>query len=169
MTRPGFPHSDIPGSQPATGFPRLFAGWPRPSSALAPRHPPYALGEHDPTDALFGCQGASHPGSPNRGVSPGPPGPSVRCLKEFCRTSQYGLFAPPSTSSSGPLLDALRWVIAAQSEDAASERPTWEEVVGNVNGIRERIHRGMADPRLLATSGFMQSNCRLQSEPWSAF
>ena len=90
-------------------------------------------------------------------------------LKDLCRTSQYGVFAPPSTSSSGLPLDAHRWVIMAHSVGAASGQPTWEVVDGNVNGIRERIHRGMADPRLLATSGFMQSGCRLQSEPWSAF
>ena len=39
----GFPHSDIPGSMPACGFPRLFAACHVLHRLLAPRHPPYAL------------------------------------------------------------------------------------------------------------------------------
>ena len=39
----GFPHSDIPGSKPACGSPRLFAACHVLHRLLAPRHPPYAL------------------------------------------------------------------------------------------------------------------------------
>src|SRR5579862_8678532 len=39
----GFPHSDIPGSRPVCGFPRLFAAYHVLRRLLAPRHPPYAL------------------------------------------------------------------------------------------------------------------------------
>ena len=39
----GFPHSDIPGSRPVCGFPRLFAAYHVLHRLLAPRHPPYAL------------------------------------------------------------------------------------------------------------------------------
>jgi hypothetical protein len=39
----GFPHSDIPGSKPACGYPRLFAARCVLRRLLAPRHPPYAL------------------------------------------------------------------------------------------------------------------------------
>ena len=39
----GFPHSDIPGSMPACGSPRLFAACHVLHRLLAPRHPPYAL------------------------------------------------------------------------------------------------------------------------------
>jgi hypothetical protein len=39
----GFPHSDIPGSQPAHGSPRLIAVFRVLHRHLAPRHPPYAL------------------------------------------------------------------------------------------------------------------------------
>ena len=39
----GFPHSDIPGSKPVCGFPRLFAAYHVLHRLLAPRHPPYAL------------------------------------------------------------------------------------------------------------------------------
>jgi hypothetical protein len=39
----GFPHSDIPGSKPACGSPRLFAAGHVLLRLLAPRHPPYAL------------------------------------------------------------------------------------------------------------------------------
>jgi hypothetical protein len=39
----GFPHSGIPGSQPAHGSPRLIAVYHALLRLLAPRHPPYAL------------------------------------------------------------------------------------------------------------------------------
>ena len=43
MTLYGLPHSDIPGSKPACGSPRLFAANRVLHRLLAPRHPPYAL------------------------------------------------------------------------------------------------------------------------------
>ena len=39
----GFPHSDIPGSKPACGSPRLIAACHVLHRLLAPRHSPYAL------------------------------------------------------------------------------------------------------------------------------
>ena len=39
----GFPHSEIPGSKPACGSPRLIAASHVLLRLLAPRHPPYAL------------------------------------------------------------------------------------------------------------------------------
>src|ERR1700689_4605743 len=39
----GFPHSDIPGSKPVCGSPKLFAAYHVLHRLLAPRHPPYAL------------------------------------------------------------------------------------------------------------------------------
>ena len=41
--RYGFPHSEIPGSKPACGSPRLIAACHVLHRLLAPRHPPYAL------------------------------------------------------------------------------------------------------------------------------
>ena len=41
--RAGFPHSDISGSKPACGSPKLFAACHVLHRLLAPRHPPYAL------------------------------------------------------------------------------------------------------------------------------
>jgi hypothetical protein len=41
--RHGFPHSEIPGSKPACGSPRLIAASHVLLRLLAPRHPPYAL------------------------------------------------------------------------------------------------------------------------------
>jgi hypothetical protein len=38
-----FPHSDIPGSTPACGYPRLFAAYHVLLRLLTPRHPPCAL------------------------------------------------------------------------------------------------------------------------------
>ena len=43
MTRAGFPHSDIPGSEPACGFPRLIAACHVLHRLPTPRHPPHAL------------------------------------------------------------------------------------------------------------------------------
>ena len=40
---PGFPHSDILGSRPACGSPRLIAASHALHRFLAPRHPPFAL------------------------------------------------------------------------------------------------------------------------------
>ena len=45
----------------------------------------------------------------------------------------------------------------------ASGEPHSHGVTGGVYKTRERIHRDIADPRLLAISDFMQSSCRLQS------
>ncbi len=41
--RLGFPHSEIPGSKPACGYPGLIAACHVLLRLLAPRHPPYAL------------------------------------------------------------------------------------------------------------------------------
>ena len=41
--RLGFPHSEIPGSKPACGYPGLIAACHVLHRLLAPRHPPYAL------------------------------------------------------------------------------------------------------------------------------
>ena len=43
MTPTGFPHSEIPGSQPVCGFPRLIAACHVLHRLSAPRHPPYTL------------------------------------------------------------------------------------------------------------------------------
>ena len=43
ITPGGFPHSGIPGSQPATGSPGLIAGSHALHRLPAPRHPPHAL------------------------------------------------------------------------------------------------------------------------------
>ncbi len=47
----GFPHSEIPGSQPAHGSPRLIAVFHVLHRHLAPRHPPYALSSLTQRDA----------------------------------------------------------------------------------------------------------------------
>ena len=43
ITSPRFPHSDIPGSMPACGSPRLIAACHVLRRFPAPRHPPFAL------------------------------------------------------------------------------------------------------------------------------
>ena len=43
MTLYGLPHSDISGSKPVCGSPKLFAAYRVLRRLLAPRHPPYAL------------------------------------------------------------------------------------------------------------------------------
>ena len=41
----GFPHSDISGSKPVAGSPKLIAGYHVLHRLLSPRHPPYALAD----------------------------------------------------------------------------------------------------------------------------
>ena len=43
MNRYGLPHSEIPGSKPVSGSPRLIAASHALHRLLMPRHPPYAL------------------------------------------------------------------------------------------------------------------------------
>ena len=43
MSQSGFPHSEIPGSKPACGSPRLIAACHVLHRLLVPRHSPYAL------------------------------------------------------------------------------------------------------------------------------
>src|SRR5215510_5481122 len=43
MTPAGFPHSEIPGSKPVCGSPRLIAAYHVLRRLLVPRHPPCAL------------------------------------------------------------------------------------------------------------------------------
>ena len=43
MTLAGLPHSEIPGSKPVGGSPRLIAASHVLHRLLAPRHPPFAL------------------------------------------------------------------------------------------------------------------------------
>ena len=81
----GFPHSDIPGWQPAHGFPRLIAVFHVLHRHLAPRHPPHALRSLDnvmrrtrsSSDAaiqLLRCAPRIVPrGSDARPLIPGPP------------------------------------------------------------------------------------------------
>ena len=71
---PGFPHSGIPGSRPACGFPRLIAACYALHRLLMPRHPPYTLSNltsftsdtHDLCFGLFSCQRTT---SPNVGLN----------------------------------------------------------------------------------------------------
>ena len=66
---PGFPHSGIPGSRPACGFPRLIAACYALHRLLMPRHPPYTLSNltsftsdtHDLCFGLFSCQRTTNP------------------------------------------------------------------------------------------------------------
>src|SRR5207247_430099 len=55
--RSGFPHSEIPGSTPVCGFPRLIAAYHVLHRLPSPRHPPYALSSliitYLPKDALL--------------------------------------------------------------------------------------------------------------------
>ena len=68
--RYGFPHSEIPGSKPACGSPRLIAASHVLLRLLAPRHPPYALSsltikltQHVPILSDWDTEGYPHDGS----------------------------------------------------------------------------------------------------------
>src|SRR5205807_6858797 len=58
----GFPHSEILGSKPACGSPRLIAACHVLHRLLAPRHPPYALSSLiiKLTQAVWSCFLAQH-------------------------------------------------------------------------------------------------------------
>ena len=60
----GFPHSDISGSKPACGSPKLFAACHVLLRLLAPRHPPYALSSL----TIKLTAHAAHPSSGTRNV-----------------------------------------------------------------------------------------------------
>ena len=54
-------HSGIPGSTAAYAYPGLFRGWPRPSSALKPNHPPDGVTYRAFWQRLFGVCGEPLP------------------------------------------------------------------------------------------------------------
>ena len=73
INRGGFPHSEISGSTPVCGSPKLIAAYHVLRRLLAPRHPPYALSSLTLTlepDAV----GAPEPGEPEP-EAPGASGP----------------------------------------------------------------------------------------------
>ena len=53
LDRRGLPHSEIPGSRPVCGSPRLIAAYHVLHRLLAPRHPPYALSSLTATAGFF--------------------------------------------------------------------------------------------------------------------
>ena len=64
MTLGGLPHSEIPGSTPICGSPRLFAACHVLHRLSVPRHPPYAL-----TSLKYLSRALSH----DIHTEPGPP------------------------------------------------------------------------------------------------
>jgi hypothetical protein len=69
----GFPHSEIFGSTPVRGSPKLIAAYHVLLRLLAPRHPPNALLALDQLLHLSKNLGSRDPGSPSRaGVIPRP-------------------------------------------------------------------------------------------------
>jgi hypothetical protein len=82
----GLPHSEILGSKPIPGSPRLIAGYRVLPRLLLPRHPPNALLALDPTRGRTGPRTA-HPGS--RDSSPTP-------RSEVVHSSQPATPRPPA-------------------------------------------------------------------------
>ena len=86
----GFPHSDIPGSKPACGSPRLIAACHVLHRLLAPRHPPYALSSLIiKLTQYVVCQGASFACAK---------GCSQRRLNRCFRLTRPPCFLPPHYS-----------------------------------------------------------------------
>jgi hypothetical protein len=119
----GFPHSDIPGSKPACGSPRLIAACHVLHRLLVPRHPPYALSsltikltqhvpslfkDQDPETSV--SQGSCSPFGGISGVlSPAaPPLPVRPSTKAACR----GRFAFPQNAT---LEQNLRFYVLRES------------------------------------------------------
>jgi hypothetical protein len=92
----GFPHSEIPGSKPACGSPRLIAACHVLLRLLAPRHPPYALSSL--TIKLTQCPYPSRIGIPSDQREPRI-SPVLRCSQVHLRNEsqtvlQAVYFAP---------------------------------------------------------------------------
>ena len=73
MTPVGFPHSDIPGSQPACGSPRLFVACYVLHRRSTPRHPPFTLSSltiHQPE--TLACSALENPFELSKNLFKGP-------------------------------------------------------------------------------------------------
>ena len=82
----GFPHSDTPGSQPASGSPRLFAASHVLHRRLVPRHPPCALPS---LTAVFRVRSFAPFGARQALLR-------ASCLARVCVPSAYAVVKDPS-------------------------------------------------------------------------
>ena len=92
MTPLGLPHSEIPGSKPVCGSPRLIAAYHVLHRLPAPRHPPCALHSLTNSFAARRCR----PGQTAR-VTVEPPLPGIFCLSNsfFHLRFHIGSFVDP--------------------------------------------------------------------------
>ena len=139
MTPVGFPHSDIPGSQPACGSPRLFVACYVLHRRSAPRHPPLTLSSlttHKPE--TLACSALENPIELSKNLFKGP----VRPRR----------IPPPGGTPRGPAraggadrtrTDDLRLARAALSQLSycpVVERPTcWVVGLSGVEPLTSRL------------------------------
>ncbi len=178
MTAAGFPHSGITGSRPTCGSPMLFAAYHALLRLSVPRHPPcalfcltgYALTLARGTPAhRQRCSSSAKP-------TPFPLTQIVNQSRSWRSALERALdlrvaFPPPKRptrhalkggdpaagSPTATLLRLrpshrarLRPLSPLRVESRTSGAPDSHGVTGGVYKARERIHRGVADPRLLA-------------------
>ena len=132
MTPAGFPHSDILGSKPVCGSPRLIAADYVLRRLSAPRHPPYALSSL--TKLEFSLLGESYCYKPNSVVKDPVRIAGIRA-SERLRTAH--LSSLPTVSTHGgadrdrtddprlakPVLSQLSY--SPKRAQGCSERPWW--------------------------------------------
>ena len=168
----GFPHSDIAGSRPVCGSPALIAAYHVLHRLLVPRHPPCAfcrlisildlgvipqLPRHKPqlskNENRFACEV-----SYGRLQSVFPHASRSQVLTRHSRKEviqpQVPLRLP--CYDFAPVTDLTFDGSSLAVRPPASGPPSFHGVTGGVYKARERIHRGVADPRLLA----IPASCR---------
>jgi hypothetical protein len=176
----GLPHSDIPGSRPVCGSPGLIAAYHVLRRLLVPRHPPcafsrliskssscFSAGFLHTTSPDFDCQRAAH-----RRRTAAASGLAQMSETRGTRWATLEAFRPPllwrSTRRSrkeviqpqvplrlpcydfAPVTELTLNGCVLAVRPPASGPSSFHGVTGGVYKARERIHRGVADPRLLA-------------------
>ncbi len=154
----GLPHSEISGSMTACVSPELFAACRVLRRLQAPRHPPCALDTFVSVSSSFCIRLSSCAGF--RFIGAAEILGSVAWFRFFCFSPHSGLLRKEViqphlpvrlpcydfTPLTGHTLDGS----SPEVRPPASGAPDSGGVTGGVYKARERIHRGLADPRLLA-------------------
>jgi hypothetical protein len=170
------PHSEIPGSRPVCGSPGLIAAYHVLHRLLVPRHPPCAFCRLTSNPRVFSRCDSSTPRHLASVVKEPPAADGRGRLEEdvgalepvWATCEAFQRPVRPSTPHSrkeviqpqvplrlpcydfAPVTDLTLDGCALAVHPPASGPSSFHGVTGGVYKARERIHRGMADPRLLA-------------------
>ena len=169
LQRIGLPHSDIRGSTRVCQSPRLFAAYHVLRRFREPRHPPFALSyflRHTSPFCKTSADSFSFLNNVNElfslsgivtvaGFTP------IYCLGSFEATAKYYLrviasrkevFQPhlPVRLPCYDLAPITSFTLGRSLRSRTSGTPGFHGLTGGVYKARERIHRAVADARLLA-------------------